>query len=193
VKVICALLESVGVVERRRDQVFSLREVRDEAELDELLSEYEGRRKSDRERLELMMRYAQTAQCRTRYLKLYFGEESDEACGHCDNCQHSGEQVEAAPDHEERAARRLSAEEERQRLERLVASVAPRVGERAQTAEPREAPPIVHVLPFQSGQQVSHVRFGRGEVLSAEPGKVRVEFSSQGVKELDPRYLREIA
>lgn len=193
VKVLCALLESVGVVKRVRDRVVSLRSVCGEAELDGLLAAYEGRRKSDRDRLDIMMRYAQTAQCRTRYLKLYFGEQSDEDCGHCDNCLAVGAASEGATDLEERAARRLSPGDEKQRLTQLVSASGPQVGERVAAPRRELAPQVVHRLPFHSGQQVVHVRFGRGEVLSAEPGKVRVEFPVEGVKELDPRYLREIA
>jgi superfamily II DNA helicase RecQ len=67
-------------------QLLPVRDIRDAEELEALLREYEGRRTSDRERLELMMRYAQTAHCRTRYIQRYFGEESSDDCGHCDNC-----------------------------------------------------------------------------------------------------------
>lgn len=53
---------------------------------DELL-DYESRREVDRAKLEAMVRYCRTAQCRTRQLLEYFGEEPDAAyrCGHCDN------------------------------------------------------------------------------------------------------------
>ena len=34
-----------------------------------------------------MMRYAQSAQCRTRLLHEYFDEPYPRDCGHCDNCQ----------------------------------------------------------------------------------------------------------
>jgi ATP-dependent DNA helicase RecQ len=121
VKVVAAQLEGVGVVTRQRDRILPLRQVRDEAELETLLSEYEGRSKSDRERLELMMRYAQTAQCRTRYLSEYFGEEADEFCRHCDNCRARGEHEQReAP--EEQAARLRDKKREAERLERLIAS-----------------------------------------------------------------------
>lgn len=39
-----------------------------------------------RDRLDAMMRYAQTASCRMRYLQEYFGESETRDCGHCDNC-----------------------------------------------------------------------------------------------------------
>ncbi len=38
-------------------------------------------------RVELMMDYAETFDCRRRYLLHYFGEDLPEPCGHCDNCE----------------------------------------------------------------------------------------------------------
>src|SRR6185312_8881210 len=39
-----------------------------------------------RARLEAMIALTETAQCRTRALLAWFGEELGCACGHCDNC-----------------------------------------------------------------------------------------------------------
>jgi ATP-dependent DNA helicase RecQ len=52
------------------------------------LLDYEARRVADREKLRAMIRYCQTAQCRTRLLLEYFEEQPDAdwRCGHCDNC-----------------------------------------------------------------------------------------------------------
>jgi ATP-dependent DNA helicase RecQ len=38
-------------------------------------------------RVELMKDYAETFDCRRRYLLRYFGEDLPEPCGHCDNCE----------------------------------------------------------------------------------------------------------
>jgi len=127
-KVVVAQLESAGLVKKRRDRVLVVRDVRDEEELNRLLDEYESKRKSDRDRLELMMRYAQTGQCRTQFLNEYFGEESAEQCTHCDNClaktaQQSAPspvgQQSSASERDLHGAREAA---ERARLERLVAS-----------------------------------------------------------------------
>lgn len=120
-KVIVAQLESVGLLTRSRGLVRPLREVRDEQELEALLSEYEEKRTSDRERLDLMMRYAQTARCRTRYLSEYFGEEADDHCRHCDNCRAQGKLDGPSHAAEEQAARRLDKQREKERLEKLIA------------------------------------------------------------------------
>jgi ATP-dependent DNA helicase RecQ len=57
-------------------------------DLSQDLTDYEARRLQDRAKLETMIRYCQTAQCRTRFILDYFGEEVEPAweCGQCDNC-----------------------------------------------------------------------------------------------------------
>jgi ATP-dependent DNA helicase RecQ len=85
-KVIVAYLEHVGLVRRSRGRVQLLQELRDRAALDELLDEYEHRHRDDRERLNAMMHYAQSAQCRMRLLHEYFGDLETSDCGRCDNC-----------------------------------------------------------------------------------------------------------
>jgi ATP-dependent DNA helicase RecQ len=52
------------------------------------LASYEERRQRDQTKLNAMVGYCQRAQCRTRYVLDYFGEEvaEDWTCGHCDNC-----------------------------------------------------------------------------------------------------------
>ena len=52
------------------------------------LTDYEERRAMDREKLEAMIRFCQTAHCRTRYILEHFGEEvaPDWACNNCDAC-----------------------------------------------------------------------------------------------------------
>jgi len=86
VKVIVALLEATGIVERGR----RLRKVRDfssEEEFHAFLEEYEQRHVNDRDRLDSMMRYGQTTMCRVRFLTRYFGSEIAKDCKHCDNCR----------------------------------------------------------------------------------------------------------
>ena len=48
---------------------------------------YEARSADDREKLERMVIYGQTALCRWSMILKYFGEtEVAKQCGHCDNC-----------------------------------------------------------------------------------------------------------
>jgi ATP-dependent DNA helicase RecQ len=55
--------------------------------LHDQLLDYEARREADRAKLEAMVRYCRTAQCRTRQILAYFGDDPGAAyrCGHCDN------------------------------------------------------------------------------------------------------------
>jgi len=52
------------------------------------LTDYEQRRLQDRAKLRAMINYCQSAQCRTRFILDYFGEdvEPDWECGRCDAC-----------------------------------------------------------------------------------------------------------
>ena len=56
------------------------------------LTDYEQRRIQDRAKLRAMINYCQSAQCRTRFILEYFGEEIDPAwhCGNCDACDGAG-------------------------------------------------------------------------------------------------------
>jgi ATP-dependent DNA helicase RecQ len=85
VRVVVALLQGAGVLARAH--LRRLRQLNDAAELDQLLDAYEQRHADDRERLETMMRYAQIAQCRMGFMRVYFGEEAGEDCQLCDNCR----------------------------------------------------------------------------------------------------------
>ena len=87
VKVIAAQLVSAGAAQRRGRRVAKVAEVKDFAAL---LSEYEERHRTDRERLEAMMHYAQSPRCRRVLLREYFGEPSGEACASCESCRADG-------------------------------------------------------------------------------------------------------
>jgi len=52
------------------------------------LTDYEARRIQDRAKLRAMVQYCQTAQCRTRFILDYFGEdvEAEWECANCDAC-----------------------------------------------------------------------------------------------------------
>ncbi|HET9751816.1 MAG TPA: RecQ family zinc-binding domain-containing protein, partial [Myxococcales bacterium] len=86
VKVIVAQLVGAGVVERRGRSLVRTAELDAEA-LARMLTAWEERQTGDRERLQTMMRFAQSALCRRRLLREYFGEERGEDCGNCDNCR----------------------------------------------------------------------------------------------------------
>jgi len=87
VKVVAAQLVGAGAAERRGRKLRPVRAL-EPGELERVLSEYEERHAGDRERLEAMMRYAQSAGCRVQRLREYFAEPAGEPCGACDNCRH---------------------------------------------------------------------------------------------------------
>jgi ATP-dependent DNA helicase RecQ len=86
VKVIVALLEASGIVERGR-QITKVRDFHSSEAFERFLREYEERHQGDRDRLEAMMDYGQTTMCRVRVLNRYFGQLRHRDCGRCDNCR----------------------------------------------------------------------------------------------------------
>jgi ATP-dependent DNA helicase RecQ len=54
--------------------------------VEEAAADQERYRAADRTRAEMMQRYLETDQCRWRTVLGYFGQPSEENCGHCDNC-----------------------------------------------------------------------------------------------------------
>jgi ATP-dependent DNA helicase RecQ len=86
VKVILALLESTGIIQRK-PHVSKIRDFNTDAEFAAFLEEYEQRHNGDRQRLDAMMLFGQITTCRMRYLLDYFAEEVESDCGRCDNCR----------------------------------------------------------------------------------------------------------
>lgn len=86
VKVVVALLDAMGIMRRGR-RLKLARAFVDEDEFGRYLAEYEQRHKSDQDKLEAMMKYGQTTECRVRFLTRYFGSEFPRDCGRCDNCR----------------------------------------------------------------------------------------------------------
>ena len=82
-------LEVPGVGERKLQVVMSvLAELGEGQSLENLAARYEERQKNDREKLDSMIAYAQSALCRWQLILRQFGESIDEdACGDCDNCR----------------------------------------------------------------------------------------------------------
>jgi ATP-dependent DNA helicase RecQ len=94
VEVVVALLASSGVVARGR-RLRKLRDFKSPDELETFLRAYEQRHTSDQERLQEMMRYAESADCRMAALRAYFGDDPGQPCGHCDNCRRTRDSVAA--------------------------------------------------------------------------------------------------
>jgi ATP-dependent DNA helicase RecQ len=68
------------------------------AAVDEIARQYTARMEGDRQKLQRMALYAQSARCRWKELLEYFGEgENLETCGSCDNCTNPPELQHAPP------------------------------------------------------------------------------------------------
>ena len=142
--------------------VRKLKEFDTPEQLDAFLRAYEQRHLSDSERLSMMMRYAQTADCRMRFLRHYFAEAAELDCGHCDNC--------TARQHGD--------------LEQALAEVPPAEGVQLATGDfvPVDSPvnaAVVNNGNFAAGQKVRHRSFGVGEVKEDMGDKVIVEFQTR--------------
>src|SRR5947209_9843061 len=147
-----------------------------EEKAQDVLSKFTKLANGDRERLNTMIAYSQTALCRTRYLKKYFGEPAEEDCGNCDNCLRKSSQPEVqqqAHDPNVIAIKTATVDVETTAPEALLAA----------EAGPR----------FATGDRVRHRRFGLGEVVSAETDAVLIEFPAVGKKQVKPTFVRKVA
>src|SRR3954447_4774255 len=104
VKQAISRLEEVGAVKvLPGGEVLPARKKLDvEAAAEEAVQEHQNYRQFRLGRVELMKDYAESKDCRRRYILNYFGETRDEPCGHCDNCDSgAAERVEAKREQQE--------------------------------------------------------------------------------------------
>ncbi len=155
VRVALSMLKDARVVRETRGVRFKL--LRPEVtreEVERALEASASRGEGDREKLERVMLYGQSAECRWKLLHEYFGEEFGAgACGHCDNCLHPlGEQLGLAP-----------------------------AAEAAPTPTAKEPPAAAatkkrKAVELREGDAVRVPKHGRGRVASLEDDKVAVRF-----------------
>jgi ATP-dependent DNA helicase RecQ len=98
VRVIVAMLKDMDIVRELRGSKIRLeRPALSSGALAEIAAQYTARTAGDRDKLERMMAYGQSASCRWKLLLDYFGEQVDwERCGTCDNCRTPLEQLVAS-------------------------------------------------------------------------------------------------
>lgn len=178
VKVIVAQLESAGILERRRTGLRKLRDFSGPAELERFLADYEHRHIDDRERLQSMMRYAETTACRMRYMREYFGEDPGEECHHCDNCHR-------------RAEGKLRDSE-------AAAEPAETSPELALMGNPQELPEFLQETLnerelFHIGDHVRHKRFGQGSIVEVNGENLTIKFPEAGTRRVHSDYVRKAA
>lgn len=86
VQVLVAYLEKEKIISSRKGIV--LKKVFTEgSDLEKFLNHYEERLGHDRTRIEEMMKYGQTTDCRATFFRDYFGEKHGTTCRKCDNCR----------------------------------------------------------------------------------------------------------
>jgi ATP-dependent DNA helicase RecQ len=88
-RIVFVLLKRHGMVREHRGGSWErLADRLTQVDLSADLVDYEERRARDQEKLQAVVRYCQTAQCRTQYILDFFGEEVDAnwRCGNCDAC-----------------------------------------------------------------------------------------------------------
>ena len=94
VRVALSLLKEMGLVRELRGARFVRRVVRELPDLAALTAQYEECDRGDRERLERMVAYAQSARCRWKILLEYFAEPVEwDRCEGCDSCRKSAAAV----------------------------------------------------------------------------------------------------
>jgi ATP-dependent DNA helicase RecQ len=108
---LCAQLEEMGLVqqvERRRYQaVVPAQELRSGAA--DLEGRLEIQRREDVRRLRAIAEYAEAEECRSVFVRRFFGEESPPACGTCDRCREARAAQPARPRRRRRRRRRSKA------------------------------------------------------------------------------------
>ncbi|WP_235880389.1 RecQ family ATP-dependent DNA helicase [Polyangium aurulentum] len=165
-KVVLAALEAEGLVDRQKGTFRRRKKRVGPEDAARISAEHEKRSQDDRARLEAMMRYAETTECRTRYLRRYFGEPEGDECSHCDNCR-------------DKPAQRLAV------AAAAAAASGPPVPDVPSLRDDAASAP-----PFTPGQAVRHEKFGTGEVVSVDESRVTVNFPGEtGTRVLQASFL----
>jgi ATP-dependent DNA helicase RecQ len=136
----------------------------DAASIADRLREYEARRRSDEDKLERIIRYAQSPSCRWRALLNYFGDDvaADFRCGTCDACLDPAEWRIAPP----------------------VSADFPTV------PDSPLPPPDRRRRRFKRGQKVALPRYGDGEIRGVDGDKIEVAFADGQVRKFKRDFLR---
>jgi ATP-dependent DNA helicase RecQ len=166
-RIVLTLLKRQGMVREHRGGVWErLAPDVAAADLSRELTDYEERRARDRAKLEAIVRYCRTAQCRTRLIREYFGEEPGDQfrCGHCDTDAEAPAawSEDGAPD-----------DEASYTFGELYA-----IDDEPAVLEP--------------GEEVKHATFGLGIVLSVRDDRVEADFGGHGVRTVHMEVLQRV-
>jgi ATP-dependent DNA helicase RecQ len=184
-QVILHLLGEADLVRRsRRGYLLKAAELPSDAVLEQLLRSYEERAVSDKDRLAVMMHYAETVDCRTQTIRRYFGDPEGEPCGRCDNCRRNQPAIPGDPREASSPASSPVASSHADQLTEVNTKIGTIVTTAPETLPSPEAPP-----PFSTGDRVRHRRFGEGTVLDVHQEDALVQFSKAGKKRIRISFL----
>lgn len=96
VSVLVSALEDIEAIERSGRSV-ALKGALSSQHLEHLFGNFDAQHGAERERLQAMIRYCESLNCRMQYLREYFGEPSGDLCNHCDNCKQPAQQIHIPP------------------------------------------------------------------------------------------------
>lgn len=190
-QVILYLLREAGAVRRGRNgYVLKHTDPISDAEIASLLNEYTERGNRDKERLDEMMRYAQTATCRTQILRAYFGEDAGSPCNRCDNCMRGLNADEDLNVKAKRTRKRRvkPATEQSANDEKDITVIETIHGEIRTTAP--ETLPQPDQAPFAVGERVRHKHFGLGRIRDVLGAAALVHFPKAGDRRVHTDFLR---
>ncbi|MEQ9060992.1 MAG: RecQ family ATP-dependent DNA helicase, partial [Gammaproteobacteria bacterium] len=88
-RALCAEVEQAGLIERESTGVYKARVDADtlHAAVDELAQRFAIAQREDARRINGIVEYAQTKDCRSAFIRRFFGEEDPPKCGQCDRCK----------------------------------------------------------------------------------------------------------
>ena len=92
-RAICGQLEEAGLIERDADKRYHAR-VEPEAlvsGIEDLAARLDTKQRQDSRRLQAMAEYAASDECRSVFIRKWFGEEDPPRCGQCDRCRRLSE------------------------------------------------------------------------------------------------------
>ncbi|MGW0875931.1 RecQ family ATP-dependent DNA helicase [Streptomyces sp. NPDC002740] len=156
-----------------------------DAAVQSALAVHATHRKLEQSRVDMMRGYAETTDCRRRFLLGYFGESVPVPCGACGTC--TGPVAGPATgrlrrERSEDAGRPYGAVARRRRWSRAGARAGASAG--AVRAPEAVAPSAADGHPYLPGVGVRHDQWGQGEVMSEGDGRITVLFESVGYRTL---------
>ena len=88
-RALCAEVEQAGLIERETGGAYRARVDADtlHAAVDELAQRFAIAQREDMRRINGIIEYAQTKECRSAFIRRFFGEEDPPVCGQCDRCK----------------------------------------------------------------------------------------------------------